>query len=128
VNRYLAFKAILFLCCANIALADKYVLPDSDHRPPSVSPPCFDGEILSTKQDSILVGKSASKTSTGKIEVYTDSKSHMFTLFGGYIEHSQLKPGQKLRIWYRGKSCQEPNQPLTAARVMIASERPGDDW
>lgn len=101
----------------------EYVLPESDYRPSSVSQPCVSGEIGSIGPSFIFV-----KSNNKNIKVRIVSDTSIFTVYGGYISKKQLKPHQKLKVWYKGKSCKKPEVPLIAARVIIASESPNDDW
>ncbi len=101
----------------------EYVLPEPDYRPSSVSQPCVSGEFSSITQSFILI-KSHNKI----IKVGVTSDTSIFTVYGGYINKKQLKPRQKLKVWYKGRSCRKPEVPITAARVIIASESPNDEW
>ena len=101
----------------------EYVLPEPDSRPSSVAKSCISGEISSIGPSFIFV-----RSSNKYIKVKIASDTSLFTVYGGHISKKQLKPRQKLKVWYKGESCKKPEVPLIAARVIIASESPNDDW
>ena len=118
----------VLLIVSSVALAGDYVLPEPDHIPSNVAKPCFKGVITSVKPNFIIVKKNIRNSTNKPINIVVDSKTSIFTVYGGFVMGSQLVSGQKLKIWYQGKSCSNPDNPLSAARIMLASKRPGDDW
>ena len=106
----------------------KYILPEADYRPETTSEACFSGTITQVAQGKI---SATGKNSYGKkesIEIVIESGTSIFTVYGGYVSPDQLKKGIKLKVWFKGEGCNKPFQPITGAHIMIASERPGDDW
>lgn len=102
-----------------------YILPNADYNLVPPSAPCLVGVISSVTRNKVVV---KSNGRARKIEVSIIAESSIFTVYGGYVRKEELKPGIKLKVWYKGKSCNKPERPLKAARIMVASKRPGDDW
>ena len=124
------FLLILVLLAPNATIAEEasYVLPEPDYNPTAPSPPCFDGEIASVSKNSITVRERVASGSGRQTQVAITSRSVIFTVYGGYVARSELKVGQKIRVWYKGQSCSSPKLPLEGIRIQIASTDPSDDW
>ena len=118
----------VLLIVSSVALAGDYVLPEPDHIPSNVAKPCFNGVITSVKPNYITVKNDIRNSANKSLKIIVDNKTSIFTVYGGFVMSSQLISGQKLKIWYQGKSCTSPDNPLSAARIMLASKRPGDGW
>ena len=124
------FLMIILILAPNVAMAKEapYVLPEPDYNPTAPSPPCFDGEIASVSKNSISVRERVPPGSGRHTRIAITSKSVRFSVYGGYVAKSELKVGQKIRVWYKGQCCSSPQLPLQAIRIQIASTDPSDDW
>jgi len=94
--------------------------------PENTSKPCINGTITRVEKDKITVSGINHHGNDESVDIVV--KGWVFTVFGGYVPPSQLKAGIKLKVWFQGSSCDQPIKPITSARIIIASERPGDDW
>jgi len=124
------FLSAFALLTPNTTMAGdaRYVLPESGYNPTAPSPPCFDGEIASVSKNVITVRERIASSSGRQISVTITSESVIFTVYGGYVARSELRVGQKIRVWFKGQSCSRPKLPLEAIRIQIASTDPSDDW
>jgi hypothetical protein len=118
----------VLLSISSVALAGDYVLPEPDHIPTNVSKLCFTGVVVTAKPGLITVKMDFLNTKEKTLKIAIGNKTSVFTVYGGYVMGTQLVSGLKLKVWYLGKSCLNPDNPLYAARIMLASEKPGDDW
>lgn len=118
----------VLLSISSVALAGDYVLPEPDHIPSNVAKPCFTGVIVSANPKLITVRNDIQNSNKKTLYINIGNKASIFTVYGGFVMKGQLTAGQKLKVWYEGKSCANPDNPLSAARIMLASKRPGDDW
>jgi hypothetical protein len=127
---WLGFFLVFVLFPYNVVTAKEvpYVLPEPDYNPTVPSPPCLDGEIAFVSTNSITVREQVTSGSGRETQVAITSGSVIFTVYGGYVARSELKVGQKTRVWYKGQSCSSPQLPLEAIRIQIASTAPSDDW
>jgi len=108
--------------------AGQYILPEPDYRPDNVAKPCLTGIIVSVEKEFITMREDGSKTAQNTIKIKIGKETSVFTVYGGFVMKGQLLPKQKLKVWYQGTNCGNPTKPLYAARIMLASENPGDDW
>ena len=115
------FLLVFVLFVPNVAMAKEapYVLPEPDYNSTAPSPPCFDGEIASVSKNSITVRERVASGSGRQTQVAITSRSVIFTVYGGYVARSELKVGQKIRVWYKGQSCSSPKLPLEAIRIQM---------
>ena len=104
-------------------LADSYTLPAPDHRENS-SAECFKGIIKEINENTLIIQNSHNKS----VEVQLADSSSLFTVYGGVVFKSQIKPEMHIKVWYKGNSCNNPVSPLTAAAIIFASKKPGDTW
>jgi len=128
-NKLLVATLIAFIS-AKVVYADtaKYVLPNSDYNKETPSPACIDGVVMEVHANSLLVNGKSNIGDKSIVRVKIDNRTSIFTVYGGLVFAHEIQKGIKLRVWYLGKSCGNPDQPITAARIMIASTQPGDDW
>ena len=124
------FITVFVLLTSNAAMASDapYVLPEPEYNPTAPSPPCFDGEIASVSENSITARERITSGPESQTSIMITSESVIFTVYGGYVARSELKVGQKIRVWYKGQSCSSPKLPLEAIRIQIASRNPLEDW
>ena len=124
----LAILTLLMAATPLIIYAEEYLLPEADYRPDGTAEACFDGEIYKTSKDKLFVTGISNKSPVSEYEVKVTKDTNIFTIYGGFVSPHQLQAGIKLKIWYLGDSCSDTVKPLTCARIMIASEKPGDEW
>jgi len=118
----------ILLSISSVAIADGYVLPEPDHISSNVAKPCITGVIASVNPTFITVRNEIRNSADAPLHIDVGKKTSIFTVYGGFVMNGQLAAGQKLKVWYQGKSCSNPDSPLSAARIVLASKRPGDDW
>jgi hypothetical protein len=125
-----SFLGVFLIILALLATAceKKYVLPEPDYRPETTTEACFKGTITQVAEGKMTVSGTNSYGKKESLEIRIESDTLIFTVYGGYVFHDQLKKGIKLKVWFKGEGCNKPFQPITGARIMIASEKPGDDW
>ena len=111
-----------------IAGEKKYVLPNADYNAETPSEACFTGTIIRVEKRKIFVSGVDNLGRNDTLEILIDEDTSIFTVYGGYVSPDQLKKGINLKVWFKGEGCNKPFQPITGARVMIASKKPGDDW
>ncbi len=105
-----------------------YTLPDADGGDEHPSPECLMGEIISVDGYELLVRGIGPEGSTFLQEVGVSPETDIFTVNGGLVFSRELTKGIKLKVWFQGISCMEPNTPISAAVIMVASKKPYDDW
>jgi len=126
------FRLILFTALFVIfaiptsAIEQEYILPEPDYWPENLSEPCIDGTITRVEKGKITVYGKNHHGNEESIEIFI--KGSIFTFYGGYVTQNQLKTRIKLKVWFHGSNCDQPSKPISSARIMIASEQPGDDW
>jgi hypothetical protein len=111
-----------------IAGEKKYALPNADYNAETPSEPCFTGTIIRVEKGRIFVSGVDNLGRNDTSEILIEENTSIFTVYGGYVSPDQLEKGIKLKVWFKGESCNKPSQPITGARIMIASKKPGDDW
>jgi len=127
INRQISVVAFLLILLINVsASAQEYILPEPDYRPDNEAKACIDGIIISVEKGKITVSGINHHGKDEIMEIIINGK--IFTIYGGYVSPDQLVEGIKLKIWFKGSSCDLPAQPITSARIIVASQRPGDDW
>ena len=120
---------ILFaVLLATSALPGKYVLPNADYNAETPSESCFIGTIIRAEKRKIFVSGVDNSGRNDILEIVIEEDTSIFTVYGGYVSSDELKKGIKLKVWFKGEDCDNPFQPITAACIMVASTRPGDDW
>ena len=115
------------LTLSAIAGENKYILPNADYNAETPSEACFSGAITKIEKGSITVS-GTENIDEKSFKIIINEETEIFTVYGGYVSPEQLKNGIKLKVWFKGSSCDEPIYPITAVRIMIASKRSGDDW
>ena len=128
ISHILLTVCLIMSTLSAIAGEKKYVLPNADYNAETPSEACFSGIIIRVENGKISVSGVNNSGENDTFEILIEKDTSIFTVYGGYVSPDRLKKGIKLKVWFMGKSCDQPDQPITSARIMIASERPGDDW
>ena len=128
ISQILLTVCLIMSALSAIAGEKKYVLPYADYNAETPSEACFSGTIISVEKDKISVSGVNNSGENDTFEILIEKDTSIFTVYGGYVSPDRLKKGIKLKVWFKGKDCNKPFQPITGARIMIASKRPGDDW
>ncbi|MBN1779878.1 hypothetical protein JW948_02035 [bacterium] len=119
----------LLICHLPAATDDnRVILPAADGSTETPSEACFDGTIVGIDKDILSVAGTGRSGEIRTIEVVIGDETALFSVYGGYISPEQLQEGIKLKVWFKGADCDHPVIPLTGACIMIASEKPGEDW
>ena len=107
-------------------IAHRCVLPVPDDIPEGLSAPNIDGTIVRVLVDSIEVRPRTPNSSQPQM-VTVNADTQTFTVHGGWVPHSELAVGQRVRVWFKG--CRPPSRKMRpiAAVVELASESAGDD-
>jgi len=121
--------AFLLVLWPLVGCASKqHVLPIADGGP-KPSPPAVQGRIASVEPGQIVVTQGDLPTdASSKTAVRLTSATEIFTVYGGYVRPSQLVAGMRIRVWCARPTTSKPGQTLTAAKVVIASKDPNDEW
>ena len=126
IRQILIVAIFLILAIPTSASEKEYILPEPDIRPENTSEPCLSGTITRVEKGKITVSGINHNGKDESIEIVI--KGSIFIVYGGYVSPTQLKEGIKLKVWFMGSSCDQPFKPISSARIMVASRRPGDDW
>src|SRR3989442_1540959 len=111
-----------------VACASKpYVLPIADGGP-EPSPPSLQGRIAKVELGRIVVSLGDSPADAGSVIIVRfTSATEIFTVYGAYVQASQLVAGHRVRVWCARLTKPKPGDVIAAAKVMIASKDPNDD-
>lgn len=110
------------LLLASPAIADSlsekciYPVPDYDNSP---SKPSIVGKILQVNQNKIVIQVDKKNV---KQPIRIDSKTALFTVFGGLVWESDLAVGQHVYVWYLGCNAQKAGSPPLAAVIQLDSK------
>ncbi len=126
IRKFSVLAFLIILAIPTSASEQEYILPEPDYRPENTSEACINGTITRVEKDKITVSGINHHGKDESIEIVI--KGSIFTVYGGYVSPSQLKEGIKLKVWFQGSSCDQPVQPIASARIIVASDWPGDDW
>ncbi|NUO74796.1 MAG: hypothetical protein HOQ32_02160 [Lysobacter sp.] len=95
------------------------VLPVADGGDTEPSPASVVGRIVSVDARQMRVVVSKSKSS----QVLLAPDTELFTVYGGGVEVSELRPGQHALVWFKGCAAPKRGAPV-AAVVQICSVSP----
>jgi hypothetical protein len=100
--------------------------PDGVGKP---SPPSLQGIITRIDTEQITVRPdNRSPGDVVEIPVRLRSATTIFTVFGGYVQRSDLVAGLRVRVWFDQSKKPRRKDVATAAVIVIPSTNPGDDW
>jgi hypothetical protein len=104
-----AIAVLTLLVCAQASAGEPAcVLPVADGGGVVPSPASVQGEIAKVTEGLIVL-----KGSEGK-QIRFGKQTQLFTVYGGYVDASELKTGQHVFVWFVGCKEKEGTPPMAA--------------
>jgi hypothetical protein len=108
--------ALALLAITSSAMAG-CVLPVPDGGDSAPSKPNLIGDVISTKPGVLLIRKVGS---TAPIQIRTEEATTYTKLYGGWLRRDDLRPGQRVWIWYKDCRAALTGQPEAAYLRLVA--------
>jgi hypothetical protein len=108
-----------------VGSSGRCILPIADGSEVTPSPPNLDGVVVRVRGTLVTIRpRDGSAEQTARLT----SASQVFSGYGGWIDRSELKSGQKVRAWFERCQRPKPGKRVRLAVLMVASTDPADDW